>query len=86
MIKIPLASGKFYFERPASWATSAHVLGEPEIQGETTNLQTAEGMILTPKNGKIDKRRLHEEKKEGNLQDTANLGYCYAKVDWTMLK
>ena len=46
----------FYFERPVSWATSAGVLGEPELYGESTNLQTAEGMILTPKDGKIDAR------------------------------
>ena len=43
---------KFYFEEPVSWATSARVLGEPGFQGKTTNLQTAEGMILTPKDGK----------------------------------
>ena len=39
-----------------------------------------------PQRRKNWRERLHEEKKEGNLQDTANLGYCYAKVDWTMLK
>ena len=65
---------KFYFEEPVSWATSARVLGEPGFQGETTNLQTAEGMILTPKDGKKRRERLHEKKTEGNLQDAANLG------------
>ena len=64
MIKVPLASGKFYFERPDSWATSAHMLGEPELQGETANLQTAEGMILTPKDGKIDARGFMRKRKK----------------------
>ena len=62
------------------------MLGEPELQGETTNLQTTEGMILTPKDGKIDARGFMRKRKKVNLQDTANLSYCYAKVDWTMLK
>ena len=51
MIKVPLASGKFYFEKNIP-AFLGRVCSEYSRQGETTNLQTAEGMILTPKDGK----------------------------------
>ena len=37
------------------------MLGEPELQGETTNLQTAEGMIL---DGKIDARGFMRKRKK----------------------
>ena len=57
-MKIHSCVQKFYFEKPVSWATSARVLGEPGLQGETTNLQKAKGMILTPKDGKNDARGL----------------------------
>ena len=36
----------------------------PEPQGETTNLQTAEGVILTPKDGKTDARSIMRKRKK----------------------
>ena len=65
---------KFYFGKPVSWATSASVLGEPELQGETTNLKTAERMILTPKGGKIDARGIMRKRQEETYR-TAKIGY-----------
>ena len=55
----------FLVEEPASSATSARVLGELGFQGETTNLQTAEGMILTgPKMENFDTRDFSEKRQK----------------------
>ena len=68
-----LSFRKFYFEEPVSWATRARVPGEPGFQRETTNLQTAEGMILTSKDGEIDARGFVRKRQNNRT----GLGFFY---------